>query len=288
MSSSRGIVVPGGARLAFRAVQAVSHPLAARLVERWFFTPARRRLPDEAKARLRNGRRFTLTMEGRRVVGWTWGEGPTVYLVHGWGSAGGRLATFVDPLVESGHRVVTYDAPGHGESGRGRSSAPEFARALRAVAERHGPAHAVIAHSLGGSATLLASRWGFGARRYVLLAPAVDPGVFAYAFADALGAHPAVMERARARTEQRLRFEWSDLDVRAITPRLAAPAIVVHDRGDATVPFEDGEAIAASWPDARLVETTGLGHHGVVRDPATVDQVVRFVTERDVVQRRAG
>jgi pimeloyl-ACP methyl ester carboxylesterase len=288
MSSSRGIVIPSGARLAFRAVQSVSRPLAARLVERWFFTPPRKRLPDEVKSLLGDARRFTLTVEGRRVVGWTWGDGPTVYLVHGWGSAGGRLSAFVTPLVEAGHRVVTWDAPGHGESGRGRSSAPEFARALRAVTERHGPAHAVVAHSLGGSATLLASRWGFEAGRYALLAPAVDPGVWAFAFADALGAHPSVMERARIRTEQRLRFDWSELDVRAVTPRLTAPAIVVHDRGDATVPFDDGAAIAASWPDARLVETTGLGHHGVVRDPAVVDQVVRFVAERDVAQRRAG
>ena len=288
MTSSRGIVIPAGARLAFRAVQSVSHPLAARLVERWFFTPPRRRLPDDVRARLRDARRFALTVDGRRVVGWAWGDGPTVYLVHGWGSAGGRLGAFVDPLVESGHRVVTYDAPGHGESGRGRSSAPEFARALRAVAERHGPAHAVIAHSLGGSATLLASRWGFEAGRYALLAPAVDPGVFAYAFAGVLGAHPAVMERARARTEHRLRFDWSDLDVRAVTPRLAAPALVVHDRGDTTVPFEDGEAVVASWPNARLVETTGLGHHGVVRDRAIIDQVVRFVAEADVARRRAG
>ena len=281
MSPSRGIVIPEGARLAFRALQSVSHPLAARLVERWFFTPPQRRLPSEVEALLRDGRRFTLTVDGRRVVGWTWGDGPTVYLVHGWGSAGGRLAAFVGPLVEAGHRVVTYDAPGHGASGRGRSSAPEFARALRAVAERHGPARAVIAHSLGGSATLLASRWGFEAERYALLAPAVDPGAFAHAFANALGAHPAVMRRARQRTEQRLRFDWSELDVRAVTPRLGAPALIVHDRGDATVPFAEGEVIAESWPLARLVETTGLGHHGVVRDPAIVDQVVRFVTETD-------
>jgi pimeloyl-ACP methyl ester carboxylesterase len=279
VSTNRGIVIPAAARFAFRAVQSLSEPLAARLVERWFFTPPRRRLPGEIEALLREGRRFDLRVDGRPVVGWVWGDGPTVYLAHGWGSSGGRLGAFVRPLVETGHRVVTYDAPGHGASGNGRSSAPEFARTLQAVAERHGPARAVIAHSLGGSATLLAVRWGFAAERFALLAPAVDPGAFAYAFADVLGARPSVMERARVRTERRLRFAWSDLDVRSLTPSLGASALVVHDRGDTTVPFEEGAAIAASWPGARLLPTSGLGHHGVVRDPSVIAEVTRFVAD---------
>ncbi|HUF27857.1 MAG TPA: alpha/beta fold hydrolase [Gemmatimonadaceae bacterium] len=207
------------------------------------------------------------------------GRGPVVYLVHGWGSRGARLGAFAAPLLESGHQVVTFDAPGHGESGRGPSSMPEFARALRAVVERHGPARAVIAHSLGAAATVLAARWGLAVERVALLAPPSDPAAFADIFAAVLGACGDVMARMRASSERRLRFSWAELDVCAAAACMTAPLLVVHDEGDDVVPFTEGAAIAASWPGARLLLTTGLGHRGVARDGRIVGEVVRFVLD---------
>lgn len=291
----RGVVIPAPARLAFGAVQAMSPTLAARLVERWFFTPPRTTLSTEAKAFVRMGQRFTVLVDGRAVVGWTWGAGPVIYLVHGWGGLGGRLGAFARPLVEAGCMVVTFDAPGHGESGRGLSSMPEFARALRAVAERHGPARAVVAHSLGGAAAALAAGWGgwggrrgLAAERFALLAPSADPAAFADAFATVLGARPDVMARVRVNSERRLRFNWTDLDVCAVASRMSAPLLVVHDEGDDIVPFAEGAAIAASWPGAQLLTTTGLGHRGILRDPAIVAAVVRFVADAETIGGPAG
>lgn len=280
MSSTRRVAIPGLARGAFGLVQGFSLPLAARLAERWFFTPPRKALPREARTFLRSGRRFTLRVDGRMVVGWTWGVGPAVYLVHGWGGRAGSLSALAGSLIERGHRIVTFDAPGHGESGHGLSSLPEFAHALQAVVDLHGPARAVVAHSFGAAAATLAARWGLVAERFVLLAPPADPAAFAGDFAVALGARPDVMARMRARSERRLRFSWTELDVRGAATRMTAPVLVVHDETDDVVPFTEGAAIAASWPGARLFATTGLGHRGVVRDPRIIDEVVRFVDER--------
>lgn len=155
---------------------------------------------------------------------------------------------------------------------------PEFARALLAVVERCGPAHGVIAHSLGAAATALAESWGLAAGRLALLAPAADPAAFAQSFAAALGVRPNVMTRMRDNSERRLRFSWSDLDVCAIATRMTAPLLVVHDRSDNVVPFAEGAAIAASWSGAKLLPTDGLGHRGVVRDPTVVGEVLQFVT----------
>jgi pimeloyl-ACP methyl ester carboxylesterase len=154
-------------RWASRALQAVAPAVAVGVAERLFFTPPRPRASAALHNFLGTGRCFELRVEHRRVVGWRWGEGPLVYLVHGWGSRGGRLEAFVRPLLEAGFGVVTFDAPGHGASGRGMSSMPEFARAIHAVVEREGTAHAVIAHSLGAAATALAVSWGLTAERLV-------------------------------------------------------------------------------------------------------------------------
>lgn len=279
--------IPISLRRGFAAIQAISPELAARAAERLVFTPGRRSAGPGLEAFLRTGRRFALRADGRRVVGWRWGpamgDAPVVYLVHGWASRGGRLAPYAEPLLAAGYAVVTWDAPGHGASGRGKSSMPEFASALVAVVGEQGPAHAVVAHSMGAWATALAASWGLAASRFAFLAPAADPPAIARRFGRALGARPEVIERARARSEVRLRISWNSLDVCAQVANMTAPLLVVHDREDGAVPFAQGEAIAAAWPGARLVETRGLGHRAIVRDPGVVSEVVRFLTGGDPV-----
>jgi pimeloyl-ACP methyl ester carboxylesterase len=58
---------------------------------------------------------------------------------------------------------------------------------------------------------------------------------------------------------------------------MTAPALVVHDRDDADVPYAHGAEIASAWPGAELLTTTGLGHRAVVRDPAVIRRTIDFL-----------
>ena len=268
-----------------KAAQHVSPSAAAALMERLLFRAPSGRLPVEGQAFLARGKRFELTAEGRRVVGWTWGQGPTTYLVHGWGSRAGRLYRLGEALIASGRRLVMFDAPGHGASGRGLTSMPEFARALQAVVEREGRPDAVVAHSMGGAATALAASWGLDARRFVLLAPAANPAEWARSIGSVLDLDHEVMRRLRERSERRLRLSWKELDARVHARRMTAPLLVIHDHQDETVPFSHGADIARMWPGATLVGTSGLGHSDLLNDPQVISQVLDFLaigSDRDV------
>jgi pimeloyl-ACP methyl ester carboxylesterase len=72
---------------------------------------------------------------------------------------------------------------------------------------------------------------------------------------------------------------WDDLDIPGIARRLTPAALVVHDRGDVDVPFAHGERIVEAWHGARLVETAGLGHRAILRDPEVVRATVEFLAE---------
>ena len=196
-------------RFLFRVLQLVAPSRAAAWAERVFFTAPRTRLTQPQREQLELARPISLVVRGRRVAAWTWGDGPCVYLVHGWGSRGGRLAAFVRPLVDAEFQVVTFDAPGHGASEGRMSSMPEFARALQALVTAVGPAHGVIAHSLGASATTLAMHWGVSVGRAVFAAPAADPVGYSLRWAGMLGLRPSVVAEMRARSERRLAFRWT-------------------------------------------------------------------------------
>jgi pimeloyl-ACP methyl ester carboxylesterase len=264
----------------------------------WFTVPRSRRHHDRQTD---PGRPFRVLVHGHAVAGEVWGErpgdaperhraperdgAPVVYLVHGWGGWRWQLDPFVGPLVDAGFRVVAFDAPSHGESdpgpeGPGRSSILEFADALAAVVAAHGPAHTVVAHSLGATATAFALRNGLRAGRLAFVAPMADPLPYTRAFAGRLGFSEGVRTRLVTRIERRVGMPMSAFDVPAMASRIATPPLLlVHDRLDAETGWTDSAAIARSWPDARLVTTTGLGHRRILRDPAVVAEVAEFVTE---------
>lgn len=265
-------------RVAMRALERTAPRLGAALAERLFFTPPRTTLAPSHRDVLATGRPFRVCVDDGRVSGWAWGSGPVIALVHGWGGRGGRLAApFVEPLVAGGFSVVTFDAPGHGASDGKLSSMPQFARALRAIAAEVGSLYGIVAHSMGGSSSTLAMAGGLQVERAVFIAPAADPARFAADFAKLLAVGPVALEGMRRRSEARLRFRWSDLNVPRLAAGLRTPLLVVHDSGDTTVPYDEGAAIAAAWPGAELVTTTGLGHRDIVRDHNVVARAVAFL-----------
>ena len=276
----------------FGVLERVAPALGARWAETlWFTIPRPRARPDRQTP---PGRPFQVPVGGHGVAGEAWGAGPAVYLVHGWGGWRWQLEPFVAPLVEAGHTVVTFDAPGHGASdpgpaGPGRSTILELADALAAVVAANGPAHALIAHSLGATAAAYAMRDGLPVERAAFLAPMADPLPYTRTFAGRLGFGERVRTRLVDRIERRVGLPLSAFDVPAMAGRMATPPLLlVHDRQDAETGWSDSAAIARSWPDARLVTTSGLGHYRILRAPAVVAEVAGFVAAAPAAQSAKG
>jgi pimeloyl-ACP methyl ester carboxylesterase len=295
MAANKSTIVRAYARLAGTGTRALfwllergAPGLGGRWAERLWFTLPRAR-PAATPPRTGpagDGTAFEVAVDGRRVRGRRWGGGgPVVYLVHGWGGSARQLDALVAPLVRAGFSVVSYDAPSHGASDPGASgprssTIPEASEALLAVVARFGPAHGVVAHSLGATAAATALRDGLRAGRMVLIAPLAHPLPYSYAFAERFGFGERIRRRLVARIERRVGLPMSDFDVPAIARQVATPKLlVVHDRDDRETRWSDGRAIARAWPDARLLTTTTLGHRRVLRDPEVVAQVVGFLGE---------
>lgn len=265
-------------RALFRGLNPIAPAAAAEFAVALFRRPpARKDSADERAALATADRIIDLTLDGRRLAAWRWGEGPPVLLVHGWGSRGARLASFIGPLTEAGFSAVAFDAPGHGASGGRLSSLPQFIAAIESVADRFGPIEGVVAHSMGGAATTLAAGRGLSIGRAVFLAPVADPAGYSKRFAEVLGLGPALLARMQAKIERRFGTRWEEFDVIAAARRMTSPLLVVHDRGDRDVAWADGAAISAAWPGAELVSTEGLGHRRIVQDPGVVARAVAFL-----------
>jgi len=66
----------------------------------------------------------------------------------------------------------------------------------------------------------------------------------------------------------RLQAEWGKLDVMDRLSQVAVPALVMHSRSDAVVPFEEGCRVAALIPSARFVPLNSKNHILLENEPA--------------------
>lgn len=254
---------------------------AATWFEHLVFTP---RHPDGGERRLPPGADTTrLHWNGGFLVVHTWageppvGSAPTVLLLHGWGSSAAGMAPWVEPLRAVGYRVVAHDAPAHGPSAGRRTNLVECAEAVRAVAETFGPLHAVVAHSFGGATAAVAAAAGVSLDRLVLLGVPNDLMGLTRAIGLDLGLPPATIDLMGDRFARRLGVVWSELETGRQAARLTCPLLVVHDHGDEVVPFRHAEAIVHAAAKAEFLDTRGLGHHGVLTDPAVHSRVLAFL-----------
>ena len=263
-----------------RALSTLAPALAAGLAERLFTTPPRSRRPAAEIELLRAARARPMQVGARRIETWVWGDGPPVLLVHGWGGRGAQLGALVAPLLAQGFSVTAFDAPGHGASDAGTVTIPEITSAVRAVAESRGPLAAIVAHSAGAAAAVRALWEGLDAGAVVLVGPAADLVTPALRFSETFGFSRDVRERMRQRIEARVGRQWSAFDALALAPALTAPLLVIHDRGDAEIPWQHGAAIARAWRGGEMLMTEGLGHRRILRHPDVVAAAVAFVAAR--------
>ena len=269
----------------FAASRLLFPELAAGLAERLFLTPPLQRDAAAAALDLIEARSGIVEHKGRSIVTWRWGsrDAPAVLLAHGWGGHAAQMRGFVFPLLRAGYRVIAYDQPAHGVSDGKLTGLPDFADVLAEVAWHHGEVEAVIGHSLGGAGAVIAMARGLRVRRVVTIGTSLDFSFFSRQFARWYWIPQRVLAGMQAAIEERFGVRWADLDMARLAPRIAASALVIHDRNDRKVPWRQGASFARAWPGARLYTTRGLGHSRILQDEHVTALAAQFIAGRSSV-----
>jgi pimeloyl-ACP methyl ester carboxylesterase len=211
----------------------------------------------------------------KTVACYEWlGDGPTILLAHGWGGCAAQFAAWIKFLNAAGYRILSYDAPAHGDSEGSLASAPANAGTLKALAEwSTEPIYGIIGHSLGAIATALALAAGVATERLVFLAPIcfVADGLKNHGLRNGLTDTEADALVAYFQSE----FS-TDLSLLSALARVKnpPPLTIFHDRADESVPFAEAETIAAHWPGSTLIEVPRAGHTRILLSRGVIAQAL--------------
>lgn len=230
-------------------------------------------VPHEARAQL-------VQSGSKRIASWTWGRGPRVLLAHGWEGSARDMVPIASALVQHGQSVTVFDMPAHGSSDGRTTTLPEMAEAVRTVARATGAPDAVVGHSLGAAAAVLALRDGLEASTAALLAPVAEPWLFLRRLGDLLAFSEARYEGLVAQIEKRAGIAIHAIDGATAARSLRARALILHDPADRQVPFSHGEALASAWRGATLEAAKGMGHRRLLYDATVIVRVVDHIVRR--------
>ncbi len=267
-------------RLGFKLAGLLAPDAAAARAEALFSTPRQfRRNLSEIQV-LKSAEAFIVDSPLGPIKAWRWGQSEAIVgLVHGWSGRGSQYYAWIQPLLDAGLSVVTYDAPGHGDTPGGRSSLPELAQSLLAVQAATGPWVGVVGHSLGAAATLLALEFDLQAERVIMLATPAEIERMITLFAKGVGLNADVRDRMQKRLENRLGLEVDTLNLLQMAGRRQEKALFFHDLDDREVNWASGEKLCRAWPGARLMTTKGLGHVRILRAEAVIQPALHFLTD---------
>ncbi|MBD2534579.1 alpha/beta hydrolase [Nostoc flagelliforme FACHB-838] len=249
-----------------------------------FFTPGRKTITKDEQDLLDSAKALKIPYGEIELAAYSWGTGPVVVLVHGWGQRGINLGAFIAPLVQHGFCVITFDGPAHGESPGAQTHVVDFGQAVRAVIKYMEPVYGIISHSFGAASTMMMLAWepDVTVEKLVLIGTPSD-------LVDVIGRF-AVFTRLSEQVVQKM-HQWVEFrdgkpieafSVRAVAPFVKIPTLVIHDRRDREIPFSDAQAITAGWSQATLIATEGLGHRRILRDTSVVEQIMGFLNGSNV------
>ena len=207
-----------------------------------------------------------------------------VLFVHGWGGRFTQFSALLDyceaqnPNFLEEYTLIGFNALAHRGAQGKRTMMPEFGECIQQIQERYGTFHSIIAHSLGSNAALHAQmEFGTTADHQILIAP---PGLISGMvglFCDAVGFNTKVHSRIVSNLKK---IHGDDFDSYS-APRLAArntiPALVFHDLNDNDTPIAMGRAVGENLTHGTFIETKGLGHRRILRDPEVLKQIFQFL-----------
>jgi pimeloyl-ACP methyl ester carboxylesterase len=78
------------------------------------------------------------------------------------------------------------------------------------------------------------------------------------------------LQRASTSADNAVRFleEFGRIDIEDLLPQVSVPALVLHSRDDAAVPFDEGRRVAAGIPGSRFVALQSRNHLLLPTEPA--------------------
>ena len=262
----------------FKFLSKVSPKLAALLALQLFVHPRKKARSIEEMDFLATGK--PVTFKSHRKAR-TWGQGPIIWLIHGWESRGSTFYKMIPVIVAKGYQVVAWDGPAHGDSPGTTNTVPGNAQALSEDMNEKlfEPVVAIVGHSFGGATLAVLSKLQTMPKKVVIVsAPTRIDDVFAR-FARLIKLCDKASLIFKQLSEKSSGYDFAEVSLINNDLSAVSDVLIIHDQVDAVIPYEDFEVLKNTWKSGKFLATKNLGHRLTIKDPDMINTIVDFCNQ---------
>jgi pimeloyl-ACP methyl ester carboxylesterase len=210
---------------------------------------------------------------GKQLFGWMVSPpraaqhpAPAVLVMHGWGANASTMGSVVPPLHGAGFAVLLLDARCHGRSDdEAFTSMPRFAEDiaaglawLRTQPDIAADRLTLLGHSVGAAAALLHASRHDDVRAVISLSAFAHPREVMRRFmAEKRVPYPVLGWYVLRHVQRVIGASFDEIAPLNTIVRVRCPTLLVHGRGDATVPVGDAKRLLAASGHAQLLLVDG-------------------------------
>lgn len=244
------------------------------------FTSPRKGRYSEHQLKVTNSASFEeLSYDNLNIATYHWeGKNKTILLAHGWESNSSRWNYILEDLKAQDYNIIALDGPAHGKSGGKQFNAILYSEFINVVAKKFQP-EVVIGHSVGGMASVFCMynhNLPFVKKMVLLGAPAHFTGVFSR-YKSMMGYNKRISNGLDNIVLNRFGNPVDYFSAANFTKAIDAEGLIIHDKKDKIIPYEDGQLFANRYKNSELITTSGFGHG--LKDESLTPKIIDFINQ---------
>lgn len=256
--------------------------MAGRLAIRLFMTPRLKVKHFKTDKILESAVQSSFKFDNLTLRKYEWGQGTrVVLLLHGWESRGTALRRFVPSLLDAGFKVVTFDAPAHGDSEGKTVSLLTYGEAVNKIVKSFGGLEGIISHSFGAAAGVFAANrfeYRFSITKMVVIAAPANMQSIVTRMMQTLNMARKAQQYFIRMIEKMGKMPFSEISLaNAYGGPFPQQSLIIHDVEDRIVLPKYAQEIADGWPNCALEWTKGFGHYRLAREARVIRRVTEFM-----------
>jgi len=251
-----------------RSLRIVAPDIAMKLARKVLLAPNKRKniWPSHVE-------KFTVPTRHGNMQAYKYGEGKSVWLVHGWSGSGYQFWPLMQKLAEKGFCAITFDLPAHGFSDGKYSSLPKMIQSFDDISQSLFEPSLVITHSMGASVLANCQWFKRYERDIMLIAPLLETYNLLQSAVDNTGFDQVLFDKIIDEVRKKEKMDVPSLNAIPQFKNFTGNLKIIHDMTDKFAPLALSKVLAKET-GAQLHITDKLGHGRILRSQTVSDMAI--------------
>lgn len=232
---------------------------------------------------LEKAQKKTLSFQEYKIQTYQWpNDGETILLIHGWESNSNRWQGLIQYFKKKkNYNIISLDAPGQGMSSGKELNPILYSQFIHEVCKEFKPDY-LIGHSLGGLTMFYyQSQYQFPSVKKVI--GLASPNRFSRItnnYQKLLSLSKTSFHHYISIFKDRFEIDINRFNTEFFVENIDQPILIIHDKNDLIVPYEDALEITEKNPEVTFIPTENLGHS--LYNQNVYKNIIGFLERKDV------